>query len=342
VSFLEKFDYGIQSKNIVNVTLQDVNYDIFKREIETNPNIQKISASAFVPMTGVLWKGQCKLPNGSDSLDIDYICVDENFIDNLGLTILAGSNFINSNPAANQSSILINEKAARRFGYNNPIDAVGKSIEMEDAGLVRIIGIVKDFHYFNFEHEIEPLIISYVQKYFRYANIKVNPHDIQNTISFLESKWKSISPSTTFTYKIYDDELKDGFFGPRIIITVIGLISFLSILISSFGLFGMVIFDTESRVREIGIRKVLGASVSDITLTLSKSFLNLLLLSFTLALPLAWFFNNLFLSEMAIHSPLSIGLFIFALLGMLVIGAVIVLPKTIKAATTNPVESIKY
>ena len=342
ISFLENYDYGINSENIINVSLQDVNYGTFKREIETNPSIERISASAFVPMTGVIWKEQCKLPNNVDSLDIDYLCVDENFIDNLGLTIVAGNNFFNSNPAANQHSILLNEKAVTKLGFNNPLDAVEQSIETEETGQARIIGVIKDFHYFNFDHEIDPLIISYVPKNFRYANVRVNPAGMNNTISYMEEKWKALSPSTLFSYKIYDDELHESFMGPQIMLAIVGVIAFLSILISAFGLFGMVIFDTENRIREIGIRKVMGASISDVTVILSKTFMNLLLFSFMLALPLGWFLNDLLLQEMAIHNPLSINLFIIALLGMLAVGLIIVLPKTIKAASTNPVDIIKY
>jgi len=241
----------------------------------------------------------------------------------------------------NEKFVILNETALNRLGFNTPSDALGAVILLDDENYLEVLGVVKDFIYSNTSNPIGPLVLRLLPQNFRYANIKVASANIESTIQFLEEKWKVLDPERPFQYKLYTDQLRDYFANAESMLKGIGFLAFLAIFIAFFGLLGMVIFDTESKIKEIGIRKVLGAEAINIVMVISKSFIYLLLLASVLAIPAAWFINNLFLQNFHNRIELGPGTFAIGIILVFVLGIIIVFSQTIKAANANPVDTLR-
>jgi putative ABC transport system permease protein len=335
-------DPGFQSENILNVELQGTNYEVFKQKVANFPGISTVSASAFLPCTGMAWLEEAKRPETEEYMNIDFMSIDNNFIPNLGLKIVAGKNFPETIDPENNRFVILNELAVERFGFPSPVEAIGQTLIFGKDTQVEIIGVVNDFLSRSTQETVHPMALRVAPEYFEYANLKVRSDDPEPLLLFLETKWKELQPYRPFRCAFFEDQLDDYHAGAQNMLQGLGFVSFLTILIAFFGLLGMVIYDMEARVKEIGIRKVMGASVWDIILVTSKSFVFLLLLAAALALPVAWFANHMILQSIANRIELGFGIYALGLAIMFSLGFLIIFPQTIRAASGNPVNSLRY
>jgi putative ABC transport system permease protein len=342
IHFQKNVDLGFQTDNILNVELQGTDYGIFKQEVANQAGISTVSACAFIPCTGVTWLERAKRSGTEEYIDIDFISIDSHFIPNLGLRLVAGRNFPDRANPENERFVILNELATERFGFASPADAIGQTILFEEKTQLEVIGVVNDFLSRSTQNTAPPMVLRVVPMYFEYANLKVITDDLEPTLLFLETKWKELEPYRPFRYALFEDQLEDYHAGAKNALQGLSFISFLTILIAFFGLLGMVIYDMEARVKEIGIRKVMGASVWDIILVTSKSFVLLLLFAAVLAIPVAWFGNHMILQSIANRIELGFGIFALGLLIMFSLGFLIIFSQTIRAASGNPVESLRY
>jgi len=342
IRFEKTIDTGFNSENILNIELQRTNYETFKQEISTHPAVSRVSASAFILCTGTRWGTRATNPDASEFLEVDFISIDHDFIENFELELVAGQNFPEMPYLENERFVILNEMAVERFGFASPVDAVGQIITFKENKNLEIIGVVKDFLSQSTSSPVYPLILRVVPEYFEYASLKIRTDDVESTLLFLETKWNELEPFRPFRYSFFEDQLEDYFTEVENVLRGVSFITFLAILIAFFGLLGMVIYDTEARVKEIGIRKVMGASVIDIILVTSKSFVFLLLLAAALATPVAWLINNLLLRDFSNRIELGFGIFAFGLLMMFALGFITIFSQTIKAAFGNPVDSLRY
>jgi putative ABC transport system permease protein len=236
-----------------------------------------------------------------------------------------------------------NEAAVRQFGWT-PLTAVGKTITELKGNLDEktIVGVVKDFHQRNLHNTIEPLFIENEPKAFHYVLIKIRPGSISETMGFLEKKWKEIDSTGTFDYGFLDERLAAGYRDiKKLGMLYIGF-TCIAILIACMGLFGLALFSAEQRTREIGIRKALGATVSDIALMLSKSFVKWVLAANIFAWPLAYWFTKDWLEDYPYRIDVGVGLYALAGLLALTIALLAVSYQTIKAARGNPIDALRY
>ena len=342
VHFQTNIDLGFQTENILNVELQGTDYELFRQAVANHSGISTVSASAFIPCTGMAWLENVKRSEDAEYFDIDFISIDSHFIPNFGLRLVAGKNFPDTINPENEQFVIINALAVKRFGFPSPSDAIGQTLIFGKDTQLEIIGVVNDFLSRSTQNSAPPMSLRVVPKYFDYANLKLYGDDLESTLLFLETKWKELQPYRPFRYSLYENQLDDYNAGAKNALQGIGFISFLTILIAFFGLLGMVIYDMEARVKEIGIRKVMGASLMDIILVTSKSFVFLLLLAAALAMPVAWFANHMILQSIANRIDLGIGIFVQGLLIMFSLGFLIIFSQTVRAATRNPVESLRY
>ncbi len=332
---------GFNPGNILNVELQKVDYDKFKREVSGYHNISAVSASSFIPGTGTRWITVAKTPNISEQMEIDYLSVDEYFIENLQLEMTVGQNFPPGSRAGSEKFVVLNEKAVDHFGFGTPAQAIGQHITFEKDKNLEIIGVVKNFIAANASAPIRPLALRLQPRDYMFANLKFNQNDIEGTVQFLNEKWKELEPIRSFKYQFFEDQLKRYASIPKELLKGIGFITFLTILVAFFGLLGMVIYDTEARVKEIGIRKIMGGSLFDITMVISKGFIYLLVVAAILAAPVAWLINNMFLQNMAQRISLGFGIFAVGISIMCAIGFIVIFSQTIRAANRNPVEMLR-
>lgn len=342
IHFQKNIDLGFQTENILNVELQGTDYEIFKQEVSNHPGISAVSASAFIPCTGVAWLERAKRSDSEEYFDIDFMSCDHQYISNLGLELVAGRNFPVSTNAEKERYVILNELAVERFGFRSPVDAIGQTIIFDEKTQLEVIGVVNNFLSRSTQDHAIPMVLRVVPEYFEYANLKIATDDRESTFLFLETKWKDLQPYRPFRYAFLEDQLEDYYAGIDNGLRGMSFVTFLAVLIAFFGLLGMVIYDMEARVKEIGIRKVMGASLMDIILVTSKSFVFLLLLAAALAIPVAWFANHMILQSIANRIELGIGIFVQGLLIIFVLGFLIIFSQTIKAAAGNPVDSLRY
>jgi putative ABC transport system permease protein len=342
IRFQKNIDPGFKTENILNVELQGTNYEIFKQEVSGHPGISKVSASAFIPCTGMAWLENVRRSEDAEYFDIDYISVDNNFIPNVGLRLVAGRNFPETASMEKERSVILNELAVERFGFPSPLDAIGKTIIFGKDTQLEIIGVVNNFLSRNTQNPSLPMAMRVVPEDFEYANLKISTEDVGSVLLFLETKWKELEPFRPLRYRFFEDQLEEYNSGAENAMQALTFITFLTLLITFFGLLGMVIYDTETRVKEIGIRKVLGASVWNIVLETSKSFVFLMLLAAGLAIPVAWFANHMILQSMANRIELRLVIFSQGMLFIFAVGFLIIFSQTFKAASKIPSDSLRY
>ncbi len=340
--FLE-FEYGFTSESIVNVELQSNDYELIANEFSTVPGVSTISASEYIPATGISTGINLKQVQAEEYESFTKLSADENFIGNLDLEIISGRNL----PPAGESLskyIVVNEAMAKHYGFEDPQDIVGLNLNVEgESSAVEVIGVVNDFRFrlLMFEDDIRPLVLRNNPEKFSYLNLKVASGDLMRTISDLEKKWKSIDTVHPFKYKFFDQQLANTHQVFVDLVSVIGTIAFLAVTIACFGLLGMAIYSSERRMKEVSIRKVFGAETFSIIILLSKSFLKMLGVSVIIAAPLSYFANNLWLENFANRVEFGLGTVLLGTVILLILGMITIGSQTVKASRNNPVDSLR-
>lgn len=347
-NYMLQADYGFDKSYILNLALQGNDFDLVKNELQRDSKIEQISGSALIPATGSNRANNIRLAGETDSRQSHVLEVDENYVENLKIEIIAGKGFDAFTRAENDSSenyILINETAVEAFEFGSPEEAIGKQIffgsDPQTAMLRQVIGVVKNFHYRSLMEEIGTLILRHRIDRLNYANIKVSGTDIPATVAFIEKNWKEIDAVHEIRMDFYESQIAETLVSFKDSVKLVGFISFIAIVIACLGLLGIAAYQAESRVKEIGIRKVLGASTQQIVLLLSRGFFALLLIAVGIALPLGWLLTDSWLSQFAYHVEMqpwyfAIGIFAMLGLGLLTIGS-----QAISAALRNPIDALR-
>ena len=282
----------------------------------------------------------------SDGLIINHLQVDHGFISTYGLELIEGRDFSKDISSDKYGTFILNEAAMRKLGWTSRANQKLELIFPEGGKLKvvvqgDVVGIVKDFHYKSLHHEIEPLIIMTVN-WFAYFSIRIRSDDVAGTLSFLKAQWKEIAPNKPFDYFFLDDDYDKLYRAEEQIGTLFGLFSLLAIFVASLGLFGLASFTAQQRIKEIGIRKVLGASVSNLVLLLSKEFAILVGLANLITWPIAYYAMNRWLQDFAYRIDLEIWAFVLSGFLALLIALTTVSYQAYKVARTNPVDALRY
>jgi ABC-type antimicrobial peptide transport system permease subunit len=323
--------------------MQGNNDELLIKELNEIPAVSLVSKSRIVTSVGSMHGTQMKYKDPSDSVVAWLNFVDENYIPVHKHTLIAGRN-LKAVSGTNESEVLVNEQVLQHFKIENgdPEKALGEVVEVDGKKLT-IVGVLKDFHYGTVESRIEPVLFRYSPKEpDGFLNVKLSSTDIATTMERIENAWKKIDRVHPIDAVFYDDQIQRSYSQFSVMIKVIGFLAFLAICIASMGLFGMVVFTTETRLKEISIRKVLGASEGGLVFLLSKTFIVLLMVSALIALPLTYlFFTKVVLVNFVYHKPvtffeISIGLIIVASIAFLMIGS-----QTLKVAKRNPASVLK-
>jgi ABC-type antimicrobial peptide transport system permease subunit len=334
------FDVGFQQENILDVQLQKTNPGIFKTEFSKLSSVQSVSMSSHVLGTAVsesLWVNE---PEQMDSVEVHQIFVDETFIPNLDLTLIGGENF----PATSEAEkyVIVNEEFLKAFHIASPGSALGRSFLLPDDQLVTVLGVVKNFHYTHLMEPVRSFFFRYDPKEFQVANVRMASPNVFTALTEMETAWKAIAPEKKFEARFFEDEIEETYSFYFSMIKICGFLGFLAISISCLGLLGMVVFTVENRLKEIGIRKVMGATEMSVTVLLSKHFIKLMFIAAVIAVPFTWiFFENSFLQFH--HYKIDIGLFEIgvSILLMMALGLATILSQTIRAARANPVDTLR-
>jgi hypothetical protein len=319
-------------------------------ELSEMPEVTALSRSLLITSVGNAWGGYMKYKDSQDSALVLTNHVDENYLPLHEYKLVAGGNFI-ARPATAKDAreVIVNQQVLKRFniGGNEPGKAIGEEITFsnyrEQGRKMTIVGVIKDFHYGKVQDLIEPVAFMFWTPEDRaIINAKIRSTDMPATLARIESVWKKIDPVHPFQATFYDEAIEDAYSEFSAMIKIIGSLSFLAVTIASMGLFGMVAFTTETRLKEISIRKVMGASSGKIMYLLSRGFLVLLSVSALIALPVTYlFFENFVLTRFPYHTPVRLAEMFVGLLVVLFIAFIMIGSQTIKAANSNPTEALK-
>ena len=337
-SFMATASYGFDRSNILNIPLEGADYRRLAGELERQAGVERVSATSevfgFHPEAGRLSR------DGDEFINAGFFAVDAQFVPNMGLVLLAGSNLPVSNPDTAGQFVLLNQEAVRALQLADAREAVGQLVWLDDSTQVQVAGVLKDFHHLSFHFPIRPLVMRYQPDRFRTLQVKVAQHPPASLIANLEKVWRRQQPLTPFRYGWYDQELHDWHLngGNQLFV---GLLTAMALFIACMGLLGMVTYTTALRKKEVGIRKVMGSSVGQVVILLSRSFMGLLLTAGLIALPLGYLVGRNYLQNFAYHIPLGIGILLCSLTGMLLVGAFTVCVQTYRAATVNPLKSLR-
>jgi putative ABC transport system permease protein len=339
------FEYGFNTENIINIQVQGNDFDQLHDEFSAIPGVVRVSACQHLPASGISTTSNLR-PEGSekDFISMGSFYVHPGFIENLDLEFVAGSNFKEYNRSGTETSVVINETAVTDLGFESALDAIGQNVEMRglDNGVV-IAGVVKNFQFRLplFDDKIRSMVFRNAPGHFGYLNLKVSTDDMKGLVSSLQKTWNVIDPVHKFEYSFFDEQMANNYQMLIDVISVIGLFAFLSISIACLGLLGIATYTVERRVREVGIRKVLGAGEFGIAYLLSSSFLKIPLISIAIASPIAYFANNLWLQEFSHRIDYGFGTIFFGAIIMLVLGLITIGSQTLRISRTNPADTLR-
>lgn len=337
--YMATASYGFDRENSLNVPVSPQNYHVV--------------ADKFTQLTGVEGVGVTVQPLGfyTDYLKISpdrfqsFIAANAHYTDagyvrNIGLKLIAGQNLPLSVSDSAGRLVLINEKAVKALYFGSPQEAVGQLLWLSDSSEVQVAGVVQDFNYQNLARPLDPLLLQYRPDRFHYLNLKVDPNRKAAVVAELEQAWNQLYPREPFTYEWTNETLHNQHIHLDDL-SALGLLVAMALCIACLGLLGMVSYATETRTKEVGIRKVMGATVAQIVLLLSTGFVRLLLIAWVIALPLGYAAGRLFLDEYAHRIELGIVGPLACLITLLLIGGLTVGWLTFRAANEDPAKSLR-
>jgi len=325
--------------------------EAFKNEVMRNPNMISATVSGYLPVssnrsdTGFWPEGQRA---GDNPVSMQIWSTDYGYIETMGMAIVAGRNF-SETFGADSSAIILNQKAAKMFGFDDPLGkkiytwafTPGQGIDRDRTIPYTVIGVVKDFHFASLKSNIGALGLR-LGRSRGLVSFRFKVQEVAALIAFLENKWKEFAPDQPFAYSFLDERFSNMYRAEQKVGDVFSVFAGLAIFTACLGLFGLASFMAEQRTKEVGIRKVLGATTVNVTALLSKDFIKLVLVANLIAWPVAWYAMNRWLQDFAYR--INISWWVFALAGglALLIALLTVSTQAIKAALANPVEALRY
>ena len=340
--FMQNTDLGYDKSNLLVCSLPEAmrsNYESLKTDLLRNPSISHVTACLNLPT----WEGPSYLLSDWDGRDSDKVIpmycgsVDYNFFETFGIDIVQGRAFSRDFSTDKETAWILNEEAVRILGMKDP---VGKKMVYEGKGT--IIGVMKDYHYATMRDRIGPLVLKLDPRETSYVVLKVDPKDLAATKAWIEKIWNGYDPDQTFEARLLDDILEEVYLTESLISRFFNYAAYLSLLISCLGLFGLAAYSVEQRIKEVGIRKALGASVADIMGLLSNEHLKLIAIANIFAWPLGYFLMRMFLRNYPFRTSLGVEIFLMSAAAAFGIAFLTVFYQTFRAARANPADILKY
>jgi putative ABC transport system permease protein len=349
LQFIKDKDLGFNKDNVIFLKARPEltkKFDIFRNELLKSPGVSSASTTSNIP-GGELY-GYRFVPEGTpieNPVMLPLITVGYDFLKTFSIKIKEGRDFERNHPSDVTDAFILNETAARTLGWGK--DAIGKKLSLFTAGTDeigktgKVIGITEDFLFESLHHEVKPVIIS-LRGYTEYYVIKVNSANLRETIFFIEQTWRSFSSGWHIEYSFLDKNLLKSYESELNLQKVINYLTALAIIIACLGLFGLASFTAERRTKEIGIRKVLGSSVSGIIVLFTNEFLKLIIVANLLAWPIAYYVMNNWLNDFAYRTEINIWIFVLSGTIAILIALLTISSQALRTGFSNPVKSLRY
>jgi putative ABC transport system permease protein len=347
LDFMQNQQLGFQKDHKLVIDFQfdsriSKNIEAIKQQLTAIPGVGMVSLSSSIPGTpNNQYKSLIENSNGDkEERRVDAYFIDGDFLRQYGVKVVAGRGFSKNLAPDTFKTMLINETLARSLGFTNPEEAIGKHfLQLNHEGT--IIGVVKDFHFHSFQERVQPLTLRVSPGNFTNLTIDISSINTRATVNKVEAAWKNIAPGLPFIYFFADEAYNQQYIAQERFGRLFICFAMIAIVISCLGLLGLSAFNTVQRKKEIGIRKVLGASVGSITAMLSKDFVKLIIIALLVASPVSWWVMNKWLQSFAYRVSIPLWVFLFSGLAAIFIAMLTISFQSIKAAIVNPVKSLR-
>lgn len=345
INFMKNKDLGFDKEQLMVMRMTTANdadsFNAFRDELLTNSNIMSGSFSTGVP--GAVGELRLFIPEGADSSEthvMNLIRVDFDYLATLGMRLADGRDFSIDFPSDSTEAFIVNETGAAQIGFAG--DAVDKELELARVRPGRIVGVVEDFHFRSLTEEITPVAFMISQQPGSMLSLRINSENVSETLSFIEEKWKSFEPERPMNHFFVDERFAEQYESEEKLADIISVFGILGIFIATLGLFGLASFTVQRRTKEIGIRKVLGASIASVWNMIIREFGVLVLISNVIAWPAAYFImSEVWLSEFPYRISPALTTFITAGLLSIIITVLTVSYQALSAARANPVKALR-
>jgi len=342
LNYIQKADPGMRTEGLVTVSLEGVDYGIFKQKVIQDARVRGIAGTEFLPGTSSRFGLVLKRSDAPIESSVVIIDSDAGFIPVFGLQIVAGSSFPDTASSSKETLLVLNETAVKELEFGGPQDAVGRSLLMKDGQRIRVAGVVKDFAHFSITRDQGAAALRFLPEQCRVAVLHVEPAKIKDVAASLQQMWGSFDSAAPFEYALFADQIEEELAGMKVMLKSIRFVSILTVIISCLGFLGIADYSSRIRRKEIGIRKVCGAGEWNLVKLLSRNFMGMLAVAVVPAIPLAWLFNGVILSLYDKKVGMRAELFIIGACLVMVMGMGMVLSQTIRAARTDPVDILRH
>jgi putative ABC transport system permease protein len=341
MSFMLNSELGFDRDVVYNIRLNGQQFSKVKDKFSQIPEVVSISAGSHIPGIGNYWSTGIKIKPEDESYDAAYFSVDPNYLNTMGIKIIAGEDFP-KDPATNANLVVINRKAVEYFKFKSLQDAVGQNILIFDTLPVRVIGVVENYKYVALFLPLKPLILRMNPEQYRIAVLRINSRDREASLAKFRGVWTSIDPYHDLEASFLKNEIMDyyGLFGD--VLYTVGFATILAVIVACLGLFGMATYSIQTRLKEVGVRKVFGSQSQSVVLLIGRTFIIMLIIAAVIAAPLAYLINSAWLKFLAFHVTFGAGTLFTGIIIVFLIGILTVLSQTLKAANSNPVDILKY
>jgi putative ABC transport system permease protein len=345
--YIQTRSLGFDRENVVVIPARSQqvfkNYDTFRNELLKDTGVISVSASSDLPGDPLYGNGAVVRQDSDEPINLIYFTADYDYVETLKLQILAGRDFSRDfSTDLEGSGVVLNHSAVKRIGWT-PEEAVGEVLlRGDDLPDLKVIGVVKDFNFKSLRTEVEPILIQLTSYSIGYISVRVAIGTKENHLGFIRQKWESTFPGEQFDYTFLDARIQDMYEKERKMQNLFTVFSILAILVACLGLFGLAAYTAEVKTKEIGIRKILGASTGRVIYLLSREFIKWILIANVLAWPVGWFFMNRWLQNFAYRIEIGWFVFLFTITITLITALVSFVFQSLKAAWANPVDSLRY
>jgi putative ABC transport system permease protein len=344
IDFMLTSDYGINQKNNLNLNLQGLSFTEIANDVRSIPGVVRVGGVSNQLGTWADNSSGYKKDKNDKPFAMRQFKVDDNYIENLSLKFLAGRNFDPREQSDNEKHVILNETALSHFGFEHAHDAIGQGIYADDSVALQVIGVVKDFHFRPMNNKIGPLALRYNIKHLGYLSANIYPGQKESVVEALKTIWKKHDPVHPIDFMMMDQEIDDAYrqAGMNDMLVIMGYITFLVISLACLGMLGMAMYASQIRVKEVGIRKVMGATVTDVMMLLSKSYMVLIGIAIVIGVPVSYVLGDSFLQDFAYKIEIT-PLLLISSIGIIGgLGLLTVWSQTIMVALSNPVKWLRH
>ena len=342
IDYALRMDYGFSWDNLINIDLQGNDPALLAQALVSHPEVVGYSLSSHNMGTWEDSSIDVRRTQADEPVGVRDYSVDARFAEQFELSVIAGANFDATLGDGNLGRVLVNERFLQRFELGAAHDAVGASLILGDSTQVLVSGVVKDFLYKPVTYDLEPMLIRYDPAQWNVVNLKIHGANIEGIVAHLENTWKKVDPVHAVSWRFYDALLEDVYRSFKDIMMMIAFLAALALTISLLGLLGIATFNAESRIKEVGVRKVLGADLQKLVLLLSKNDLLLMLIATAIAVPLSVWLVGMLLQSFAYRIDVGPGIILPGVLSVFALSGLTIGWQAVKAALVNPVRALRY